>query len=87
MRYFEKKESTVMSSGYIVKRAVEDRGPMGDRYAYVKVAQPLPNEIIYHGQFRPIQVNCGQYDADSRTEYVPVGEISSERFAGGSESF
>lgn len=75
------------SKGYIVKRSVEDGGPMGDRYAYVKVSKPNPGETIYHGQFTPTQVDCGQHDANSRTEYVPVGKVTSEVFQGDAETF
>ncbi|MBS2011139.1 MAG: hypothetical protein JST01_29065 [Cyanobacteria bacterium SZAS TMP-1] len=71
------------AKGYIVRRETQDNGPMGSTYGYVKVTQPFPGETIYHGQFRPVNVNCGQYDADTRTEYVPVGPITEEKFGGG----
>jgi hypothetical protein len=67
---------------YIVKRETQDNGPMGSTYGYMKVSQPIPGEKIYHGQFRPVSVNCGQYDADTRTEYVPVGPVTEEVYTG-----
>ena len=75
------------SKGYIVKRETADNGPMGSTYGFVKVSQPIAGETIYHGNFRPIQVDCGQYDADTRTEYLPVGEITEEKYLGGAEAF
>jgi len=75
------------SKSYIVKRETADNGPMGSTYGYVKVSQPLPGETIYHGTFKPVNVNCGQYDADTRTEYVPVGAITEEKYTDGCETF
>lgn len=72
---------------YIVYREVEDGGPNGGRYAYVKTTAPLPGEKIFHGQFRPVTVDCGQHDRDSRIEYAPVGEPTPELFGGGAETF
>jgi len=54
---------------------------MGSTYGYVKVTQPRPGETIYHGQFKPVTHNCGQYDADTCTEYVPVGPVTEEVYA------
>jgi len=66
---------------YIVHREVEDNGPYGSRYAYLKTTTPSPGEKIFHGQFVARTVSCGQQDKDSRTEYEPVGEVTSELFA------
>ena len=78
-----------MANGYIVRRSIQDNGPMGDTYAYVKVTKPNPGETIYHGRFNPHTIDCGQYDADSMTVYVPVNpdEITSEPYLGDSEVF
>lgn len=76
-----------MSNGFIVYREVEDNGPNGCRSAYVKVEKPLPGEKIYHGKFRPLSVPTGQQDKDSRIEYVPVGDVTSEVYAGDAEVF
>jgi hypothetical protein len=70
---------------YMVYREVDDMGPMGSRFAYVKTTAPLPGEKIFHGNFKPVTVDCGQHDSASRTEYVPVGEPTSELF--GVENF
>jgi hypothetical protein len=80
-----------MAKIYIVYRETQDNGPMGSVRNYVKVTNPGPHERIYHGKFVAQRIDCGQYDADSMTVMVPVGEITSEIFGesadAGAETF
>lgn len=67
-----------MAKAYIVYREIQDLGPNGSLMGYVKVTNPGANEKIYHGKFAPRSVSCGQFDADSRTVYDAVGEVTWE---------
>jgi len=71
-----------MAKAYIVRREIQDNGPMGSLMGYVKTTTPHAGETIYHGEFRARQMDCGQYDADTMTVYDPVGTITQETYQG-----
>ena len=71
-------------AGYIVKREIQDNGPMGSVYGYKKVAKPSVGETIYHGQFTRQVSYGGQYDRDEIVTYAPVdpSKVTESTYAG-----
>ena len=88
---FEKKETEgvnmTQGQGYIVKRLLVDgHAGGGDVSHYIRVATPNPGETIYHGDFVKRQVEIadnGPMGSDYATVYIPVGEVTSEKYTGG----
>lgn len=70
---------------YIVRREIADNGPYGSEFGYVSTTSPKDGETVYHGKFKRVEYNCGQYDAQTCVRYEPVGEISEEIY--GTETF
>lgn len=67
---------------YIVRREIADNGPYGSEYGYVSTTSPRDGETVYHGKFKRVEYNCGQYDAENCVRYEPAGEITEEIFGG-----
>jgi hypothetical protein len=66
-------------------RYVQDNDKAGpDSYYFKKVETPQPGDTICHGEFRPYTHDL---DVGCETRYTPVGEYTTEKYSGGTETF
>lgn len=75
------------NSGYIVRREFAAGEGKGKVLGYIRVAKPEPGEMIYHGKFKPATIVLALISSNNVEGFEAIGDVTSEMFTEGLETF